>query len=76
MPLVSILVRLLDEAAAAGVIRSGFDHRRITGVVLQAVMFNAFADTISGRSVRPDASEAADGLWGLLLDGLGTGPRA
>jgi len=76
VPLVSILVRLLDEAAVAGVIRSGFDHRRITGVVLQAVMFNAFADTISGRSVRPDASEAADGLWGLLLDGLGTGSRS
>ena len=48
---------LLDEAAAAGVIRSGLDHRRITGVVLQAVMFNAFADTISGRSVRPEPAK-------------------
>ena len=74
-PLVALLVDLLDQAAAAGAIRSGLDHRRITGVVLQAVMFNAFADTISGRSVRPDDGRSAEGLWELLLDGLGTTPR-
>ena len=56
-------------------IRSGLDHRRITGVVLQAVMFNAFADTISASSVSVDAGSSADSLWELLLDGLGTGTR-
>jgi AcrR family transcriptional regulator len=75
VPLVSRYEELLDEAAAAGSIRRGLDHRRITGVVLQAVMFNAFADTISASSVRVDAGTSADGLWELLLDGLGTGKR-
>ncbi len=56
-------------------IRSGLDHRRITGVVLQAVMFNAFADTISASSVRVDAGRRPTSLWELLLDGLGTGTR-
>ena len=74
-PLVSVYEELLDEAAAAGSIRAGLDHRRITGVVLQAVMFNTFADTISASSVR-EPEPAAEGLWELLLDGLGVGPRA
>jgi hypothetical protein len=73
-PLVSAYEDLLDEAAAAGAIRPGLDHRRITGVVLQAVMFNTFADTISASSIR-DAEPSAEGLWALLLDGLGAGPR-
>jgi AcrR family transcriptional regulator len=75
VPLVSRYEELLDDAAAAGSIRRGLDHRRITGVVLQAVMFNSFADTISASSVRVDADVSADGLWELLLDGLGTGKR-
>ena len=73
-PLVKAYEGLLDEAVAAGAIREGLDHQRITGVVLQAVMFNTFADTISASSIR-DAEPAAEGLWELLLDGLGTGTR-
>jgi len=73
-PLVSIYEALLDAAADAGAIRPGIDHRRITGVVLQAVMFNTFADTISASSIR-EPEPAAEGLWQLLLDGLGAGPR-
>jgi AcrR family transcriptional regulator len=70
-PLVSVYRELLDEAAAAGEIRAGLDHRRITGVVLQAVMFNAFADTISASTIgEPESS--AEQLWELLLHGLGT----
>jgi len=67
-PLVVMLRGLLDDAAAAGAIRSGLDHQQIAGVVLQAVMFNAFADTISASSL--DADAAAAGLWDLLLHGL------
>ena len=52
----SLLEELLDDAAAAGVIRPGLRHRRIAGVVLQAIMFNAFATTISGTSARPTAA--------------------
>ena len=73
-PLVNAYEELLDQAAAAGDIRPGLDHRRITGVVLQAVMFNTFADTISASSVR-EPEPAAEGLWELLLDGLGVGSR-
>ena len=73
-PLVKAYEGLLDEAVAAGAIRDGLDHRRITGVVLQAVMFNTFADTISASSIG-EAEPAAEGLWELLLDGLGTGRR-
>ncbi len=47
-PLVERLEELLDESAAAGGIRPGLDHRQVAGVVLQAIMFNAFASAISG----------------------------
>ncbi len=72
-PLVSTYESLLDAAADAGAIRDGLDHRRITGVVLQAVMFNSFADTISGSSVEP-AEPSAEGLWELLTSGLAAAP--
>jgi AcrR family transcriptional regulator len=75
MPLVSLLVDLLDDAEAAGVIRAALSHRRIAGVVLQAIMFNSFATTIIGSSSRPDDGDAA-ALWDLLLLGLGTGSAA
>ena len=71
-PLAARYETLLDEAAASGAIRAGLDHRRITGVVLQAVMFNTFADTISGTRPGQD-DRAADDLWELLLHGLASG---
>ncbi len=69
-PLRAQLRQLLDDAADAGAIRSGLDHRQITGVVLQAVMFNAFADTISSTPVHSDVDASATALWDLLLHGL------
>ena len=76
VPLVTLLEQVLDDAAAAGAIRTGLDHSRIAGVVLQAISFNAFSATISGSSVRPDGGDAAEELWGLLLHGIGTGKPA
>jgi AcrR family transcriptional regulator len=73
-PLVTILVDLLDDAAAAGSIRAGLNHRRIAGVVLQAVMFNAFAATISASSVRPQDGDPAEEAWGLILHGIQASP--
>jgi AcrR family transcriptional regulator len=68
-PLVTLLEQVLDEAAAAGAVRPGLDHRRIAGIVLQAVMFNAFAATISGSpALEGDAAEQA---WSLIFDGIG-----
>jgi AcrR family transcriptional regulator len=71
LPLVELLEGLLDEAASAGAIKAGLNTRRIAGVLLQAIMFNAFASTISGTSVRGDAGESAEELGGLMLGGLG-----
>lgn len=76
VPVVSLFERLLDEAAAAGAIRSGLPHRSITGVALQAIMFNAFAITISGTPLRPDGRDDAEELWTIFIHGIGTGDSA
>jgi len=70
VPLVSLAEEILDEAAAAGRIRSNLNHGRIAGIVLQAIMFNAFAATISASSVRPE-SDTGEELWDLLVQGIG-----
>jgi AcrR family transcriptional regulator len=71
-PLVSLLEELLADAESAGKIRRGLDRRRIAGVILQATMFNAFATTISGAPPLPDARDAAEMHWDLLLRGIAT----
>jgi AcrR family transcriptional regulator len=70
LPLTEMLDRLLGAADAEGAIRSGLDHRRIAGVVLESLMFNAFAATISGVSVHPDEGDPAEQLWDMLFHGL------
>jgi AcrR family transcriptional regulator len=75
VPVVSLFEQLLDDAEAAGAIRPGMDHRRVAGALLQAIMFNAFAATISGSSIGPDGHEEAEVLWDLLMHGIGTGER-
>lgn len=70
-PVVSLFERLLDAAAAGGALRPGLDHRAVAGVVLQAIMFNAFSATISGIPIHPDGREAAEQLWSVLLGGIG-----
>ena len=70
-PLVSLLVQVLDDAAEAGAVRPRLDHRRIAGIVLQAVMFNAFAATISGSPAFD--GDAAEDAWALIFDGIGAG---
>ncbi len=66
-PLVGLLEQLLDEAGRAGALRVGLDNRRLAGVLLNEIMFNAFASTISGTSVR---EAGADDLWDLVLHGI------
>jgi AcrR family transcriptional regulator len=72
IPLVSLLEGLLDEAADAGAVRPRLGHRRIVGVVLQAIMFNAFATTIAGASPEDEETDGAEEMWELALHGLGT----
>jgi AcrR family transcriptional regulator len=74
VPLLTLLEELLDEAAAAGEIRGGLTHTRAAGVVLQALMFNAFASTISATPTR--RGDPAEEVWDLLLHGIATGGTA
>jgi len=69
-PLVSMFGELLDEAIAAGAVRTDLPSRRLTGVVLEAIMFDAFSSTIGGTSTRGDDQRAAEELWDLLLHGI------
>jgi len=72
VPLVTLFDQVLDEAAEAGAIRPDLSNSRLAGVVLQAVMFNAFATTISSTLIRSeDAGTDAEELWDLLINGIG-----
>jgi AcrR family transcriptional regulator len=66
-PLVEMLEQLLDEAARSGALRESLNRRRLAGVLLNEIMFSAFASTISGSSVREGS---ADELWDLVLHGI------
>ena len=69
-PLESMLTALIDDAAAAGALRPGLGSGRVTGVVLEAIMFNVFAATIAGPSHRTGKTTAAEDLWDLLFRGI------
>jgi len=71
VPIVTLFEEVLDEAAAAGVIRPDMPHSRLAGVVLQAVMFNAFATIIARSSTRDTGGDAPEELWDLLMYGIG-----
>jgi len=75
-PLVSLFGEALDDAADAGEIRPGLRRSAISGIVLEAIMFNAFSATISGTSIRTEAADPADELWDLILHGVGIGEPA
>jgi AcrR family transcriptional regulator len=72
-PLISILGRLLEDAARAGAIRTDVDDE-VAGVILQTVMFSAFVPAIAGTPGHDDPEQAADRLWDLLFAGL-SAPR-
>jgi AcrR family transcriptional regulator len=67
LPLVSLFGEILDEAAAAGAVRSNVRSERVAGVVLEAIMFNVFSSTIARVSMRDDDAEE---FWDLLLNGI------
>ncbi len=71
-PLVTLFNEVLDDAAAAGAIRAGLRHGPIAGVVLEAIMFNAFSATIGGTPVKGGTVDPAEELWDLIVNGIGT----
>ena len=68
-PVISILRGLLDDAARAGAIRDDLDDE-VAGVILQAIMFNAFVPAVAGTPPIEDTERAATRLWELLFHGL------
>ncbi len=73
-PLVSLFGELLDDAAATGTIRDGLRRSPIAGVVLEAIMFNAFSATIGGTPRNSEVVDPAEQLWDLFLNGIGVRP--
>ncbi len=70
VPLRTLLEELLEQGVTEGVIRPGLRHDRVAGVILQAIMFNAFTATIAGDTGRAARGDAGEELWDLLLNGL------
>jgi AcrR family transcriptional regulator len=72
-PVVSLFEDVLEDAATAGVVRAELSRRRVAGVILEAIMFNAFSTTISGSSAEQDGADPAEELWDTVLHGIGSG---
>ena len=70
-PLVSLFEELLQAAVDDKSIRPDVQRGPIVGVVLEVIMFNAFAATIGGLSLRPDKGDGAEELWKFVLSGIG-----
>jgi AcrR family transcriptional regulator len=69
-PIVALFGEVLDEAATAGAIRPGLRQGPIAGIVLEAIMFNAFSVTIAGGPSKAKVDPAEE-LWDLILHGVG-----
>lgn len=70
-PLVTLFDEVLAAAEKAGVVRAGLPRRRVAGVVLEAIMFNAFSATIGGAPSGTRADTAAEELFDLIFHGIG-----
>jgi len=67
-PLVSLFGELL----------AGLRRSPIAGMVLEAIMFNAFSTTIASTTMQGQAAEAVDPaeqLWDLVVNGIGAQPK-
>lgn len=73
-PLVSLFGEMLDGAAAAKAIRPGLRQSAVAGMVLEAIMFNAFSATITGTSIRGEGADSAEEIWDLILHGVQVRP--
>ena len=73
VPLVTLLEKVLEDAADAGDVPSGLDRAEVAGVILSTIMFNAaYAHTISGNEGPRDGERAAGQLWTFLSSGIVT----
>ena len=72
-PIVTLFGELLDDAVAAGAVRPGLRQGPVAGIVLEAIMFNAFSATIGGTSKAKAKTDPAEELWDLILHGIAKG---
>ena len=70
VPLVELFADLFDAALASGAIRSDVSGAGVAGIVLQAIMFHAFATTISGVHADADPRVASEALWSVIFYGI------
>ena len=70
-PIVELFDEVLDAAVSAGAVRGDLSGRRIAGVVLEVIMFNAFSATIGGAARGAGRGDPAEELWDLLVNGIG-----
>ncbi len=76
VPLVTLLEKILADAADAGVVHQDLDREEMAGVILSTIMFNAaYAATISGRHGSAPGAQAAEEVWALISAGIVTGSR-
>src|SRR4051812_22774298 len=68
-PLVQLFGEVLDGAAEAGAVRPGLRSGPVAGIVLEAIMFNAFSAVI-GASSPASTADPAEELWDLVLHGV------
>lgn len=68
--LTTLFRQLLTEAVSAGVIRQDLAVDQVTGVVLEALMFNAFSSTIGGTTVWRADRSGAEAVWDIVLHGV------
>lgn len=72
-PIAVLFEEVLSQAAKSGVVQAGSRPRRRAAFLMQTVSFNAYVMAAVGnaRSQRGEAAAAED-LWELLLNGLGS----
>lgn len=70
-PLVALFRELLDDAIADGAIRDDIHRDRVAGIVLEAILFNAFSTTIAGSSGDPPDVDPGEELWDIVFRGIG-----
>jgi AcrR family transcriptional regulator len=70
-PLVLLFEEVLGAAIDAGVVRRDLNQGRVAGVVLEAIMFNAFSTTIGGALAKQEDGDPAEELWDLIFYGIG-----
>ena len=70
-PIVELFDEVVTAAVGAGAIRADVKRRRVAGIVVEAIMFNAFSTTISGFAAEQNDGDPAEELWDLILHGIG-----